>query len=102
MLVSTLDHAAQAVYRDADARVYDDVGCLATDAGARSGEHRFFVHTRAGGWTDVEEARFVREPFVRTPMNYGIVALTGAEAAARPAGDVLTWAQLVERLEDQP
>jgi hypothetical protein len=97
MLISSLDHAAQAVHADADARFYDDVGCLATDGDARVAGHRLFVHTRGGAWTDVNAARFLRGTGVRTPMSYDIVALTETEAGKDSR--VLTWEQLVGSLD---
>jgi copper chaperone NosL len=100
MLVSSLDHAAQAVYADAEARVYDDVGCLATDADSRNGTYRFYVHTRDGRWTEVGKARFVHDNEVSTPMSYGLVALTDAEAA-RQRVPVRTWNEIVAELEEE-
>jgi hypothetical protein len=100
MLVSSLDRAAQAVYADADTRVYDDVGCLATDRESRTGTYRFYVHTRDGRWTEVGMARFVHDAGVSTPMSYGIVALTEAEAARQQVA-ALTWTEIVARLGEE-
>lgn len=101
MLVSRLDHAAQAVYADADTRAYDDVGCLATDAEAPRGQHRLYVHT-AGGWTAVGAARFVLGSGAQTPMGYDVLAFPAAEAPERGGTRALSWAELVAALEDRP
>lgn len=99
MLISRLDHAAQAVYTDAETRMYDDIGCLATDEAARTGQYRFYVHTSDGRWADVTAARFVRGSGARTPMGYDIVARAAVGAAGRPEAPALTWAELLEALE---
>jgi len=101
MLVSRLDHAAQAVYIDAETRVYDDIGCLATDESAQTGQYRFYVHTSDGTWADVATARFVRGGGARTPMGYDIVAIGAASAANRAGTPTLTWAELIDELEHE-
>jgi hypothetical protein len=98
MLISRLDHAAQAVHADAETRFYDDVGCLATDAEATRGEHRLYVHTNGGQWTAVRDARFLLGNGVRTPMGYDVVAFAEGDPPG-PDMRALTWDELKTALE---
>jgi hypothetical protein len=102
MMVSTLDHAAQAVAPGEEPRFYDDRGCLAKDAASLSADVRLFVQLdRGAGWIDVREAFFASPADARTPMGYGVTAFRVESEASRAdrTGRALRWADVVRELE---
>ena len=89
MLVSEPRFAAASRAGDADARVFDDIGCLlASTAGASGPMQYWFQDAAGGGWIDGADAIFVRAATQRTPMSGGIVAFRSAAAADALAGQV--------------
>ena len=101
MMISSLDHAAQAVSPQEDARFYDDRGCLAKDAPALPDGARLFVQLdRGAGWINAGEAFFAFSAGARTPMGYGVTAFrTEAEAArADREGRARRWDDVVREL----
>jgi copper chaperone NosL len=102
MMISSLDHAAQAVMPDADPRFYDDRGCLAKAAASLPATARLFVQLdRGAGWIDVGEAFFTVSEGARTPMGYGVTAFrTEAEASrADREGRARRWSDVVRHVE---
>jgi copper chaperone NosL len=101
MLISSLDHAAQAVAPGEEPRFYDDRGCLATDAASLPAGSRLFVQLDGGaGWIDAAEAFFAFPADARTPMGYGVTAFPTESDAARADRDgrALRWADVLDRL----
>jgi hypothetical protein len=87
MLISETMFAAAFKAPGAEARAFDDIGCLlaAAKREADPGGLRFWFHDAATGeWIAGAEASFVKSDRLRTPMNGGVVAYRAA-AAARDA-----------------
>ena len=83
MLISEPLYAAAYQAPGADARVFDDIGCL-RDAARREGRGalRIWFHDAADGrWIDGVEAVFVASPSIRTPMGGGMLAYRDPAAA---------------------
>lgn len=101
MLVSRERDAAQAVFSDADARFYDDIGCLARDRSLGESARLFVQADGGAGWRDVETAFFAQPVRHETPMGYGFAATSDA-AKARAAdreGRALRWADVRAQAE---
>ncbi len=80
-VIRSLDAAAQVVHVDGTTRVYDDIGCLATDAAALGGGGQFYVQFAGGkGWVRVEEAHFARQPDRQSPRGFNYFAYTEDDA----------------------
>lgn len=82
MLISEPVYAAAYRARGADARVFDDIGCLRKAARAESGTLRFWFHD--GGdreWMDGADATFVASSEIRSPMGGGLLAFRDPAAA---------------------
>jgi hypothetical protein len=80
-LVSSLDAAAQAVYTDGSVRIYDDLGCMATDPKALHGLAQLYVQLAGGrGWVRVEDITFASPPGTRTPQGYNYLAYPEEES----------------------
>lgn len=95
MLISELIYAAASQVPDAEARVFDDIGCLLSTMEAGQAAPRVWVQdAEGGGWIEGDAATFVTSPKIRTPMGGGTLAFRSADAAARAAagvgGDVVT------------
>jgi copper chaperone NosL len=101
-------YAGQLVTTTGKVLPFDDVGCLATfvATGGIAGEdiHSVWFHDFAqpDSLLDGRAAVFLQHDSIRTPMDYGIVALRrGAAAdslAAATGGRLLTWDQVLERV----
>jgi hypothetical protein len=97
-VVSSLDAAAQAVYNDGTVRVYDDLGCMATDPEALKGMAQLYVQLAGGrGWVRVEDITFASPPGARTPRGFNYLAYPEEESRqlapdhwARGWGDLVT------------
>ena len=97
-VVSSLDAAAQAVYTDGSVRVYDDLGCMATDPKALHGRAQLYVELAGGkGWVRVEDITFASPPGARTPQGFNYLAYPEEESRqlapdhwARGWGDLVT------------
>jgi copper chaperone NosL len=101
MMVSQLQHAAQAVAPGVEPRFYDDRGCLAADVAALPpGALLFVQQDNASGWIDVSSAFFAFPSGLRTPMGYGVTAFSTEADAARVDRDgrALRWADVVRKL----
>ena len=109
MLVSERVYAAAYRVPGAEARVFDDIGCLI--AAARqdgAGPRRFWFHDGAdGAWIEGDAAVFVASPHLRTPMGGGMLAYREESAAVFAAGRsrgqvVRSLAALLKRTGDRP
>ena len=105
-------HAGQLVTTTGKALPFDDVGCLATfvaTGGIPAGEiHSVWFHDFAepDSLLDAEGAVFLQHDTIRTPMDFGLVALRrGPRAdslAAATGGRLLSWEQVLERVRIRP
>ena len=90
-VIRSLDTAAQVVHTDGTTRLYDDIGCLATDATAMRGGGQFYVQFAGGkGWVRVEEAHFARQTDRQSPRGFNVFAYTEEDARRL---DVDHWAR---------
>jgi copper chaperone NosL len=85
-------------------RHFDDIGCMVTAFRRQrpSEGTQFFVHDfRDESWLDATHASFLVTTEVKTPMGYGVVAVSGAGAAAElfQADTPVPWVQLLQQLE---
>ena len=97
MLISTDNGGGQIVSAHDETRFYDDIGCLAADWRAHSGDARAFVRIGGGRWSDATDASFARPAAAATAMGSGIVAfaLPGDARAADGDGRALTFDDIV-------
>lgn len=87
MLISELIYAAAYQAPRAEARVFDDIGCLRTAARGETGPLTLWFHDAEDGkWIDGGRSWFVSSPEIRTPMGGGLLAYR-SEVAARRAAD---------------
>lgn len=99
-VVAGLDAAAQAVFSDGSVRVYDDLGCMATDPGALGGRAQLYVQLAGGkGWVRVEDITFASPPGASTPRGYNYLAYPEDESRQlAPDHWARGWDDLVEEL----
>jgi hypothetical protein len=80
-VIHSLDAAAQASYSDGTARLYDDIGCMATDPEALRGQAELYVQMAGGkGWVRAEDITFASPPGARTPRGYNYLAYPEEES----------------------
>ena len=80
-VISTLDAAAQVAYPDGTARLYDDLGCMATDPVALRGGGELYVQMSGGkGWARVEDVTFASPPDRTSPRGYNYFAFPEEES----------------------
>lgn len=106
MIINDPRFAAAYVTRDGQARLFDDIGCMAV----HHRKHRedvaaFYVRDyETKAWLDAAQAFFVHAPHLPTPMGYGLAAFADrarAEVFAREqGGEVKDWVWVLE--EAQP
>lgn len=98
--IGTLDDAAQAVFADGTSRVYDDLGCLATDrATLRRGGQLYVQFAGGKGWARVEDVHFASPKDRQSPRHYNYFAYTQDEAQRIDAdGWARGWGDLVAEL----
>jgi len=86
MLISEPVYAAAYQAPGADARVFDDIGCLRDAARTETAGLRIWVHDASDGrWMNGFEAVLVSGPSIRTPMGGGMLAYRDPAAADRAA-----------------
>lgn len=89
MLISEPVFAAAYRAPGAEARVFDDIGCLLASVSRETAPAgvRFWFHDAASlEWIDGTDAAFVKSERLRTPMGGGLLAYRGRPAAERGAG----------------
>jgi hypothetical protein len=99
-VISSLDAAAQIAYPDGTARLYDDIGCMATDPAARAGSGERYVQMAGGkGWVRAEDVTFASPPGATSPRGYNYFAYP-EEESRRLAPDhwARGWQDLVTEL----
>lgn len=90
MLVSEPLYAAAYRAPEGDARVFDDIACLAASVRAEVSRDAlvfWFRDADADGWIPGTDAVFVRSAALPTPMGGGLVAYRDHAAARRGAGE---------------
>jgi hypothetical protein len=99
-VIASLDAAAQAAGTDGTVRVYDDLGCMATDPVALRGSAQLYVQMAGGkGWARVEDVTFASPPGTKTPQGFNYLAFP-EEESRRLAPDhwARGWNDLVTEL----
>jgi hypothetical protein len=99
-VITALDAAAQAASADGTVRLYDDLGCMATDPVALRGAAHLYVQMAGGkGWARVEDVTFASPPGTKTPQGYNYLAFP-EEESRRLAPDhwARGWNDLVTEL----
>lgn len=99
-VITSLDAAAQAAGADGTARLYDDLGCMATDPVALGSTAQLYVQMAGGrGWARVEDVTFAAPPGAKTPQGYNYLAFP-EEESRRLAPDhwARGWRDLVTEL----
>jgi hypothetical protein len=99
-VITSLDAAAEAAGADGTARLYDDLGCMATDPAALRGQAQLYVQMAGGkGWARVEDVTFAAPPGSTTPQGYNYLAFP-EEESRRLAPDhwARGWNDLVTEL----
>jgi hypothetical protein len=80
-VIASLDAAAQVAYTDGTARLYDDLGCMATDPVALRGAGELYVQMAGGkGWARVEDVTFASPPGSTSPQGYNYFAFPEEES----------------------
>ena len=105
MVIDDARFAAAWIDEDGEERHFDDIGCAALDVvqwGLSSGA-RVFVHDFSSEeWLDARTAHYVQTGVIRTPMDYGVVAVSDATAAEHLAhksgGSAMAWHTLPDAL----
>jgi len=99
-VVSSLDAAAEAVYPDGSIRIYDDLGCMATDPQALRGSAQLYVQLAGGkGWVRVEDITFASPPGAKTPQGFNYFAYPEEESRQlAPDHWARGWHDLVSEL----
>ena len=105
-------HAGQLVTTTGKVLPFDDVGCLATFVAtggiAADAIHSVWFHdyTQPDSLLDARAAGFLQHDSIRTPMDYGIVALRRGPRAdsltAATGGRLLSWDEVLERVRIRP
>ena len=99
-VISSLDAAAQIAHADGTARLYDDIGCMATDPAARGGPGELYVQMAGGkGWARAEDVTFASPSGATSPQGYNYFAYP-EEESRRLAPDhwARGWNDLVTEL----
>ena len=99
-VISSLNAAAQVAYPDGTARLYDDIGCMATDPAARGGSGELYVQMAGGkGWARAEDVTFASPAGAASPQGYNYLAYP-EEESRRLAPDhwARGWHDLVTEL----
>jgi len=99
-VISSLDAAAQAAFPDGTVRLYDDLGCMATDPQAARGGAELYVQMAGGkGWARAEDVTFASPPGTQTPRGFNYLAFP-EEESRRLAPDhwARGWNDLVTEL----
>lgn len=101
MLISSDANAAQSREPGQATRFFDDLGCLASDTGARTERTARYVRLASGGWATTEAAHFAKSADAKTPMDHGILAFATADEARAADRDKRgrTWPELVTLVE---
>lgn len=104
MSVTHVDFAAQAVLKNKDIEVFDDLGCL-MEYIEQNGEDEigaaYIRDMNSNNWLNIKEATYVYSPDYWTPMNYGVLAFATEEEAKaymeeNPGGRIVPYEELLD------
>lgn len=100
MLVSEPVYAAAYRVAGGEARIFDDIGCMAAALRKeKQADRRVWVHDfETGGWIDGDRAVYVHAGSFHTPMGGGFIALRTFGAAERIAEE--KKARVLSSLDD--
>lgn len=86
MSITHVDYAAQAVLKNGDQVVFDDLGCL-MDYISQNGEDEigasYIRAANSSQWLNIKEAVYIYSEDYWTPMNYGVLAFDSQEEAEK-------------------
>src|SRR5690606_7501603 len=105
MIISDAAYASAYRMDDGEVRLFDDLGeMLLHHRAEEEPVVALFVHDQTThAWLRAEQAWYVESEHLRTPMGFGIVALStqqDAQAlAAQVDGHVVSWSELLQRAE---
>ena len=86
MLISELAYASAYRAEGAEARVFDDIGCMRTAARGETGPLTFWFHDAGDReWIEGAAATFVASPEIPSPMGGGLLAYRDRAEAERAA-----------------
>ena len=102
MSITSVDYAAQAVLKNSDIVVFDDLGCL-MDYIKQNGEEEigaaYIRDTNSANWLNIKEASYVYSKDYWTPMNYGVLAFATKEEAEQymdqQPGEIIPYDELL-------
>lgn len=102
MSVTSVDFAAQAVLKNSDIVVFDDLGCL-MDYIKQNGEEEigaaYIRDTSSTKWLNIKDASYVYSKDYWTPMNYGVLAFASTEEAEQytkeQPGEIIPYDKLL-------
>jgi copper chaperone NosL len=104
MIINEEKFAAAYWTKEGEARRFDDVGGMFAFISEKSEEAAsYWVHDFVSGeWIRAEEATYVLDSSLKTPMGFGIAAFAGADQARAMAqgqetAEVLTFAEVLDR-----
>lgn len=84
MSITSVDYAAQAVLKNSDIVVFDDLGCLMNyikQNGDKEIGAAYIRDSQSAKWLNIKEASYVYSKDYWTPMNYGVLAFATKEEA---------------------
>jgi copper chaperone NosL len=84
MMVANDQHATQVVLENGKSMVFDDIGCMYDWIGSNANEEiagNFVRDYHDKEWILVDEATFVYNPSVKTPMAYNVVSFKDKRSA---------------------
>jgi copper chaperone NosL len=90
MMVANDQHATQVVLANGKSMVFDDIGCMYDWIGSNANEEiagNFVRDYHDKEWVLVDEATFVYNPSVKTPMAYNVVSFKDKTSAEDFAGE---------------
>lgn len=102
MGINDIAHATQVVFEDGKSDIYDDIGCMIV--GFQEDETKigagYVKDHNSGEWIDMNEATYVQESNIPTPMSYGIVAFNSSDDAEtfqmESNGDIYSFDALLQ------
>lgn len=83
MGVEDLGAATQVILEDGTPRVFDDIGCMLMYFKDTNDEISisYVVDYDSGEWLDLDDATFVHDNEIETPMSYGFIAFASEQEA---------------------
>lgn len=102
MGIEDLQSVSQTILTDGTPRVFDDIGCMLVYLQETNDEMKisYVIDYESGEWIDVNEAYFVHDQTIQTPMSYGFIAFSSEQEAEAYAvstnhGELLTGEEVL-------